>query len=620
MTTVSSVQNQQHVPQQSTVPSQKTETFSVWTSNPQGEGQVEESLTPKEVKKSKIDELLEKLCKELAKYGLKPEDLKANNLVEKISGFNEEQLEKIDERKLNTIYDCVKTAIIDSAVNGKVDLEKATKLGIDYHTALIGGWDSIEQFQRAKSKNKEGISERIERFFGLKPGSFSNLSQDKIEHYLERYINGFFIEKIKNGNNPEQVYKLQMQDFTKLLINTPDSQKGVFRAAIVNLAASNRCKGIKAVLASFETQAARTQWADGCDNKFKKEIATKPDFEGNVPNTDDVTESVSSITAQQSEDAIKRDQEELQQEAEDFFGKNKDALLEIARKEAAKEALSEEEQKLVLIRDNYFRAVKAGEISGTVINQVINDTVRAEILTKMNNDAWELQKTSGVKIYNQIIDDVAKYMQNNKTNLPISEDIVKEVLDKATNGNYAEVVKNGLDKAAIIAPDAVREEYSSQSKSGIGFEVSTQQPDTSIPAMLRAQLPTEENTDRYYVEPSSSHLQVQTTSVATNPQSREACSLSFDTKGMDWISNYNTTGAKSIAEVIRHNFNNFTSTEKVQLYEMAKEQTIKDVASYGLAFLRGFVSYNMLSAKEKEELAKAGVSGIVLSTLKTVNK
>lgn len=417
---------------------------------------------------SNIDKLIEKICAEFSKLGLTPEQIKQSNIIAEVSGMNEAQIKNASEQDLNRIFESIKTAIKDSTVNGQVNLEKAIKLAKTYHTALIGEWESIDSFKKSNRRNSEDISARMERFFGLDKGSFANLPQEKVEKYLERYFKDFFLEKVKKSNNPQKVYKEQIQDFTKLLANTPDEQKAVFRQAIVSLQASKRLKGLDAVLKSFETQQARTEWADGCDTKFTKAFATKADCEGNVPNKNDVTAAVSKLTEQKSEEGIKKHQEDLQKEAVEFFNNNKDALAIIKAKEEKGEPLTDAEKELVLIRDNYFTAAKAGEITGTALNQIIDSSVKENLLDKMNRDAYELP------IYKEVISQVTEFVKNNPDALALSEEELTKVLDKATNGNYSAIIKDG-EAADIKAPVITTiEKADATSSDGIGLNNTSQ--------------------------------------------------------------------------------------------------------------------------------------------------
>lgn len=457
---------------------------------PQTSGSVEETQTQNT---SKLDELLEKLCAELSKFGLKPEELKKSGIIFRITGMNANQVEKLDDKELKNIIDCLKEAIKDSVVDGKVDLEKAGTVANDYYIALKTGWSSIESFKK-NNKSGESLSDRMERFFGLEKGGFAKLPQAKIEKYLDRYFNQFFVEKLKNAKTQkekENIYKQQLQDFGKLLINTPDSEKAIFKQAISSLVASNRIKGLDAVLASFDTPQARTEWADSWSVEEIKNITTKADVEGNIPEQKDATALVTKVTAQSSDEAIEKRHDEVQAEAIDFFKNNKEALETIAKKEVEGEELTAEEKALKLQRDNYFTSFKAGEITGTALNEIIAKEVKTELLDKMNKDAYELP------IYKEVLKQVTEFIEKNPEALTIPKEELTKVLDEATNGNYS-VVASGSE-AELKAP-AVKEEVEVQN-ADYGFtqrktvnstrldELKKQLIATDVPASFRVEKP-----------------------------------------------------------------------------------------------------------------------------------
>ncbi len=435
---------------------------------------------------SKLDELLEKLCAEFKNLGLSPESLKNSGILYRITGLNEQQIQVLSEAELKQVMDCLKTAIKDCTSEGQINLEKVGATANKYYVALKTGWDSIEKYKR--NQNGECLSERMERFFGLEEGSFAKLPQDKIEEYLDRYFNEFFVDKLKNAKTKEekqQIYKQQLQDFGKLLLNTPDEDKAVFKQAITSLVASNRLKGLDAVLTSFATPKARTEWADSWSVEETKKLALKPDVEGNVLSSDEVTEAAAKLTSVKSEDGIKKHHAEFQKEAKAFFAEHKEALEVIAQKEAKGEELTEEEKQLKLERDNFYTAVSAGEISGTAMNVIIADAVKRELLQGMNKDAYELPN------YKEVLEQVTEFVENNPEALTMPKEEIVKLLDEATNGNYS-TVASGSD-AELKAPqkEAARE---SAETPDYGFSQKEAPVDTTRLEALKQQFYTSENT------------------------------------------------------------------------------------------------------------------------------
>lgn len=394
---------------------------------------------------SRIDTLLEELC---AKNGLDFQAVKNSGIIYRVSGMNEEELQNADEETIRRIINCIEEAVKESPD----DLSKAGKIANDYYNAITyGAWDSIKAYKAAAGRNNEDINSRMERFFGIK--NFSSLPKEQIENYLERYFNEFFTQKIKEGKNPEEIAKLQRQDFVKLVNNTPDEQKSIFKEAIHSLLAQNRIKGVKSVLLSFATDGERTKYSNLYTTEDYEKLALKPDIQGNTPDSNEITETVSEIVKWQDVEHIQANETKLQTEAVQFFKDNADILQKIAEKEAKGIELTDEEKAVKEKVEKYFTAVKAGEFSGTAINKIINEEMRDEILSKMNNDALSLPN------YKKIIEKVNEYIESNKD---ISKDDVKAIIHTATNGNSTALAKN---------PDAeiVTQESAEQYNQDYGF-------------------------------------------------------------------------------------------------------------------------------------------------------
>ena len=433
---------------------------------------------------SKLDELLEKLCAEFKELGLSAESLKNSGILYRVTGLNEQQIQSLSDAELKQIMDCLKTAIKDCTTDGQINLEKIGTTANKYYVALKTGWDSIEKYKR--NQKGECLSERMERFFGLKEGSFAKLPQDKIEEYLDRYFNEFFVDKLKKAKTKEekqQIYKQQLQDFGKLLLNTPDEEKAVFKQAITSLVASNRLKGLDAVLTSFATPQARTEWADSWTVEETKKLALKADVEGNVLSDDEVTEAAAKLTSVKSEEGIKKHHEEFQKDAKAFFEENKEALETIAKKEANGEELTEEEKALKLQRDNFYTAVSAGEISGTAMNEIVADAVKREILSTLNKDAYELPN------YKEVIKQVTEFVENNPEALTMPKEEIVKLLDEATNGNYSTVVSGSEQTLKAPAEKPVE----TAETPDYGFTQKTEVVDTSRLESLKQQFYSEES-------------------------------------------------------------------------------------------------------------------------------
>ena len=385
---------------------------------------------------SKLDELLEKLCAEFSKLDLKPEELKNSGILYRISGMNQKQIESATDAQLKQVVDCLKAAIKDSVVDGKIDLEKAGKLGNAYFIAVNTGW-TIEGFKKHNdSVKKSSLLERLKETGCLKKdATLENTQPEELQKALFDFFNKTLLTPLKNAKSAkekESIYKGQLQTFGRLLINTPDEEKAIFKQAIATLASDNRLKGLNAVLASFETPQAKEAWADSWSVEELSQAMGAKDVEGNVPTDKDQTAMAAGIFAEKSEESIKETYSQMSEHAKQFFQENADKLKAIKEKEAKGIELTEEEKELVAQRDLY-KNLYSGAMSGTAVNQKVAEESKKEILGTMNKDAYNLP------IYKEVLKQVNEFVEEHPEALTMPKEELVKLLDEVTNGNYSTV-------------------------------------------------------------------------------------------------------------------------------------------------------------------------------------
>lgn len=396
---------------------------------------------------SKLDELLEKMCAEFSKYGLKASEIKNSGILYRISGMNEKQFENADESKIKQVLDCLKTAIKDSIVDGKIDIEKAGKLGNNYFIAVNTGW-TIEGFKKHNnSVKKSSLLERLKDTGCLdKNTTIENVKQDVLQKALFDFFNKTLLGPLKNAKtNAEKakIYKSQLQTFGRLLINTPDSEKAIFKQAISVLASDNRLKGLNAVLASFETPEAKEAWANSWSVDELKNVTSAKDVEGNIPSSSDSTAIISGVISEKTEESLNATCKEMSGVAKAFFEENKDKLAVIKEKEEKGIELTDEEKELVAERDSY-KNLYAGVMSGTAVNTKIAEDNKKAILENINNDAYKLP------IYRDVVKQVNEFVEEHPEALTIPKEELVKLLDEVTNGNYSAIAQN--PSAELKAP------------------------------------------------------------------------------------------------------------------------------------------------------------------------
>ena len=423
---------------------------------------------------SKLDELLEKLCAEFSKLGLKPEELKNSGILYRISGMNQKQIESATDVKLKQVIDCLKAAIKDSVVDGKIDLEKAGKLGNTYFIAVNTGW-TIEGFKKHNdSVKKSSLLQRLKETGCLKnDATLENTKTEELQKALFDFFNKTLLTPLKNAKSAKEkasIYKGQLQTFGRLLINTPDEEKAIFKQAIATLAADNRLKGLNAVLASFETPQAKEAWADSWSVEELSQAMGTKDVEGNVPTDKDQTAMVAGIFAEKSEESIKETYSQMSEPAKQFFQENADKLKEIKEKEAKGIELTEEEKELVAQRDLY-KNLYSGAMSGTAVNTKVAQENKKEILGTMNKDAYNLP------IYREVLKQVNEFVEEHPEALTMPKEELVKLLDEVTNGNYSTVATNS--NAELKAP--------AEEKTGVTEIVNTKSENEYKEAQTRQQ-------------------------------------------------------------------------------------------------------------------------------------
>ena len=423
---------------------------------------------------SKLDELLEKLCAEFSKLGLKPEELKNSGILYRVSGMNQKQIEAATDAQLKQVIDCLKAAIKDSVVDGKIDLEKAGKLGNTYFIAVNTGW-TIEGFKKHNdSVKKSSLLQRLKETGCLKnDATLENTKTEELQKALFDFFNKTLLTPLKNAKSAKEkasIYKGQLQTFGRLLINTPDEEKAIFKQAIATLAADNRLKGLNAVLASFETPQAKEAWADSWSVEELSQTMGAKDVEGNVPTDRDQTAMVAGIFAEKSEESIKETYSQMSEPAKQFFQENADKLKEIKEKEAKGIELTEEEKELVAQRDLY-KNLYSGAMSGTAVNQKVAEESKKEILGTMNKDAYNLP------IYREVLKQVNEFVEEHPEALTMPKEELVKLLDEVTNGNYSTVATNS--NAELKAP--------AEEKTGVTEIVNTKSENEYKEAQTRQQ-------------------------------------------------------------------------------------------------------------------------------------
>lgn len=384
---------------------------------------------------SKLDQLLEKLCKELNNSKITPNQLKNSGILYRITGCNEYQLSQKTEKEMSSIISCLKQAILDSVdKEGNINLEKVGNLANDYYVAINTGWsiDGFKKhnanvqksslFERLKDPNLPKIAKLLANY-----NSIEEVPKETLAEAIDIFFNDVLIGKEKTPKN----IKMQLQTFGRLLINTPDSEKTYFKEILPALVAENRLPGLEAVSMSFATPEARTAWANSWKVEDYEKLINQEDVYGNTMGNDG-SKAVAIIVQNQTEDVIRENHSE-------FYNEFK--ILE--EKLAKGEKLTEDEQK----KYNLGIKIFSGETFGVANSNVLVDEVIEKLLGDINKDIYD------TSVYKDVLEQI-KTLAEDSNLLNKSKDEIVNVLNKATNGNYS-IIANGEDKP-LNAPAEVK--------------------------------------------------------------------------------------------------------------------------------------------------------------------
>lgn len=561
---------------------------------------------------SKLDELLEKLCVDLAKYNLSPAELKKSGILYRISGMNEKQVAAADEAKLKQILECLKIAIKESIVDGKVDLQKAGKLGNAYFIAVNTGW-TIEGFKKHNdSVKKSSLMLRLKETGCLrKDASLDNTKPEELQKALFDFFNKTLLNPLKNAKSAKEkasIYKGQLQTFGRLLINTPDEEKAIFKQAIATLAADNRLKGLNAVLASFETPQAKEDWADSWNVDELKQVMGAKDVEGNIPSDKDQTAMAAGVFAEKSEESLRETYSQMSEPAKQFFAENADKLKAIKEKEAKGIELTEEEKELVAQRDLY-KNLYSGAMSGTAINTKVEQDAKKEILGTMNADAYQMP------IYKEVLKQVNEYIEEHPEALTMPKEELVKLLDEVTNGNYTTVATNSdaelnppVQKAETVETEKPVKEAKA---SNIGFE--TTKPETTKLETLKQQFVNTNDTAKFTADKSQKEEE------ATPLEVYNMKNQAF--KSASHITSYlKETGESkfSFATEVFKKFSDMGTTTQDWAMNYFSNASMS-VQNLFLNKITGSVS-GMIAAAKEVDLSKFNLIGVSVTTQKQIDK
>lgn len=471
---------------------------------------------------SEIDKILEKVCEKYKKYGITVEQLKQIPLIQDICKAKDEDLAKIsDSRKQLSVeryVEALEAAIQKSVKDGKVNIDKVSKLSRDYFTALSTGW-TIKGFKEAQKKPgaKHSLMQRLVASGCLpKDATIKNTSPEQLKEAISKFYKTVLTKDIKklryakteNGHkagqplSKEDQIKSQLQTFGRLLINSTPEEKEYFVDAIKHLYAENKLEGLEALFNSCENETQRQAVASkALEPANLKTILSEKDADGNALSKEEATEFVSFAASKQTEENREASHAKSKEAYNQWFVQNGDALKAVQEKVAKAKAegvepnLTEEEKQVLVEYENYVTAGQSGEFIGTQLNDKLSKIFKEAHMAELNRDAYEMPS------YRDVLNNVNTYVENHpETFTPEAKEQFNTAMDKATNGNYT-TVKTGSD-AKLNVP-AKRSEDSASNNADLGF-TSKKSVDSTKLVNLKSKISTTEEKTVFKVDKSVS--------------------------------------------------------------------------------------------------------------------
>ena len=377
--------------------------FSSQTSTPSSTSQTKRSIT----------QLRDAIAGILKEHGIEPNEAMKTGMLEKVSGQRTEYLLNANETELNHFIKCLKLALehTPKKADGSADIDAIVKRGNDYHVALKTGWaeEDLKNIQNGKS-----VLDKLKDFYPNRDLRNPDILKQSFKDYINWVFNEAKADTIKDR------HKLEIQEFGKLLINTPDEEKGVFLDVLKELHQANKLTGIEALMESVQSIENRTELADQAgDPKYLQELLNGKDADGAELTTAQKTEIVDAIASRQSKEGLTESHNLAEDLKTAFETANAEALkvleeklaeiekMDISDEEKAKlrdERLSAEEKKLLAEKEFYI-AITSGHMTGTANNSNLSKETKEALLGIFNYDAYQH------KDYQEVIKQVSDFVK-----------------------------------------------------------------------------------------------------------------------------------------------------------------------------------------------------------------
>ena len=436
-------------------------------------------------KTRKIDSVYEKIRAICNEYRMSMEDVKKEQLLEKIAGCTTEELLTKTDEELQKIIDALKSAL---GITGdwtwpwkNRNREDINKIAQDANKRYIYKQTGSTWF-REVFRSKNNVYEEL-----VKEGYLTseNVSGEEATEAIKKYFADIIKEAILSGDESKikKAYAKAKKLFGDLLIDTTDpEQKKVLMAAIAELEASERDLMAELSLASCgNNRAAKEDVAKGISDNYEA-IVTQKDATGAVPTQTESTSISDKMFRNMNEKDIQETLDKTYESAEVFFKENGEKLKEIQLKLQYGEELTAEEQELYTKAQNLYYAKYAGANTGIANNEGIEDTNRDTLLSRVYND------TTDLNINNEVQEATKNYIETHPEALTgMSKEEFYQLLNEVKNHNSSNQSEPATENPNVNTNNTATEKQNTQAEitaentqpktsSGIGFEIKIDNP------------------------------------------------------------------------------------------------------------------------------------------------
>ena len=352
---------------------------------------------------AKQENVYVKIKKITDKYNIDINELKNNNILEQITGLSLNELDSLNQKEFEDKIKILDGAMKRAKLSGDMSAQSIINEGKAINICITHGkWDT-DDIDKWLTKG-ESIADRITR---TAEKDYKSLSDEEKEAEIKKYMDTYLTSD-----------KLEIQDFTKLLMNTKGEDRKLLIIGLKYLSEKNQIPGLDAILQEYGSE-----FADENGYELSEAMSSENKQNGMIL-----------ITQTQSVEGVRKTQEQYHNEQDKFEKENIDIISRIKKKKENNEELTEEEN-IIYQKLRDYEAVTIGQAIG--VDQSTNkiDDEKYKLLIKIIKDALTL--STG----NNVTNVLNNYVTNNPTSEK-SNSLLKQCLNNTEDTTIEETASS----------------------------------------------------------------------------------------------------------------------------------------------------------------------------------